>query len=95
MSGEMTVRDAGRRGGLAVAAKYDAAHFARIARLAPPRPRSWYQAIGRKGGLALRDQRGREHDATIGERGGQATLARHGRDHDRQVALKRHQEAAG
>lgn len=55
--GEMTVREAGRKGGNAVKKKYGPDFFARNAK---------------KGGEAIRKEKGRQFYAEIGSKGGKA-----------------------
>jgi general stress protein YciG len=59
----LDVREAGRRGGKACAARRGRAH---------------YQAIGKKGGAAVVAKRGKEFFATIGKMGGDAAKAKIG-----------------
>ena len=61
---EMTVREAGKKGGLTTRDRYAADGF--------------YATIGHKGGLATRSRHSRDHYVAIGTRGGarvQALLA--------------------
>ena len=53
---DMTVEEAGRKGGETVARKYGHEHF---------------EEIGRKGGEAVSDKYGHEHFEEIGHKGGQ------------------------
>lgn len=50
--GSISVREAGRRGGQAVLAKYGRAYLAALGKRAPVRERAYYQRIGKKGGRA-------------------------------------------
>ncbi len=60
--GEMTVREAGRRGGETVKAKYG---------------QGFYETIGQKGGTKTAE-RGAEYYSQIGHKGGSVTAERHG-----------------
>jgi uncharacterized protein len=60
---EMTVAEAGRKGGQVVKAKYGA---------------EFYGTIGKKGGSTTKTKYGPEHYSQIGRRGGQTTSERHG-----------------
>ncbi|HEX2172417.1 MAG TPA: hypothetical protein VHL09_08225, partial [Dehalococcoidia bacterium] len=60
---EMTVREAGRRGGEAVRSKYGRDFYARIGRLggqtvAQEKSPEFYSVIGHKGGRAVRSKHG-------------------------------------
>jgi len=55
-TGDMTVREAGHRGGIKVRDKHG---------------REFYAEIGKKGGEAVRDEHGHEYYEEIGEKGGQ------------------------
>jgi len=48
----MTVREAGRKGGIATRDKNGPDYFKELGKRVPVKPRSYYQAIGRKGGAA-------------------------------------------
>jgi hypothetical protein len=78
VSGEITVAEAGRRGGAAVGRKYGREH---------------YQIIGRKGGLALKAERGLEYYAEIGRKGGQVNRERHPHEHFRAIGKRGGQKA--
>jgi general stress protein YciG len=60
---EMTVAEAGRKGGQVVKQKYGA---------------EFYGQIGKKGGSTTKSKYGADHYSTIGRRGGQTTSERHG-----------------
>jgi general stress protein YciG len=77
--GELTLREAGRRGGQTTYARHGREHLAAAGRkggrvTAETRGREQYAAMGRKGGQAVRSRRP-DHFETIGRKGGQA-LAR-------------------
>jgi general stress protein YciG len=61
--GEMSVREAGKRGGDAVRAKYGA---------------SFYEEIGRKGGEVTKERHGAEFYENIGQKGGNAVKDKYG-----------------
>jgi uncharacterized protein len=63
---EMSVIEAGRRGGKECAARHGSA---------------FYEAIGKKGGETTRARHGSEFYARQGKKGGTATAAKHGQDH--------------
>jgi len=54
--GAITVREAGRRGGVSTKKKYGP---------------EFYQSIGKKGGETTKQRHGREHYEKIGKKGGQ------------------------
>lgn len=62
---EISVAEAGRKGGEKVREKYGSA---------------FYSAIGRKGGRATQQKHGAEFYGEIGRKGGMATSRRHGPD---------------
>ena len=61
--GEMSVREAGKRGGDAVRAKYGP---------------SFYEEIGRKGGEVTKERHGAEFYENIGQKGGNAVKDKYG-----------------
>lgn len=65
--GDMTVREAGHKGGIKVRDQYG---------------REFYAEIGRKGGETVRDEYGHEFYEEIGEKGGQRVreLVQEGKD---------------
>ena len=84
-NGEMSVREAGRRGGEAVKAKYGREHYARIgqvggAKVAERGP-AFFSAIGQIGGSKVRDTHGAEFYREIGSKGGAAVRDKHGDDY--------------
>ncbi len=60
---KMSIREAGRKGGLRVREKYG---------------HEFYVGIGAKGGRALADKRGSDYFSEIGKKGGDSTLQKHG-----------------
>jgi general stress protein YciG len=64
-NGEMSVREAGKKGGDTVRARYGSA---------------FYEQIGRKGGQATRERHGSDFYETIGQKGGRAVKERYGAD---------------
>lgn len=76
---EMTVREAGKRGGERVREKYGSNFYAEIGRKGgqvASRDRQRMAEIGRKGGEKVREKRGSEFYAEIGRRGGEAVRQR-------------------
>src|SRR3990172_2751603 len=69
--GDMTVREAGKRGGETVKKKYGLGFYAEIGKkggstVAAERGREFYSEIGKKGGQAVKDTRGQEFYSEIG-----------------------------
>jgi general stress protein YciG len=62
-NGEMSVREAGKKGGDTVRERYGS---------------TFYELIGRKGGQATRERHGSEFYEAIGQKGGSAVKARYG-----------------
>jgi hypothetical protein len=86
----MSVREAGRRGGEAVRAKYGREHYRRIGTAGGravdrEHGRAFYAAIGKRGGAAVKQARGRAFYAEIGRKGGLAVRDTHGRDYYRRI----------
>lgn len=71
--GEMSVREAGKKGGDAVRKRYGA---------------SFYEEIGRKGGQATRERHGASFYETIGQKGGQVVKEKYGPDFYEQIGHK-------
>lgn len=71
--GEMSVREAGKKGGTKVRDQYGAAFF---------------EKIGRKGGEATRDRHGTEFYETIGQKGGQVVKDKYGSDFYEEIGHK-------
>lgn len=89
---EMTVREAGRRGGKATAEKYGADHFRALqersaAKVAATDP-DLYRRIGEKGGASTREHHGYEHYRAIGRAGGEKTKLLFGSEHYREAGRK-------
>ncbi len=70
---EMTVREAGRLGGVKTAKKYGRKHFT---------------AMGEKGGNVTRERHGVEFYAEIGRKGGRSTAASKGPDFYKEIGTK-------
>ncbi len=70
---EMSVREAGKKGGDTVREKYGAA---------------FYEEIGRKGGKATRDRHGIEFYETIGQKGGRVVKEKYGADFYEEIGHK-------
>ena len=70
---EMSVREAGKKGGDTVRDRYGAA---------------FYEEIGRKGGKATRDRHGVEFYETIGQKGGQVVKEKYGADFYEEIGHK-------
>ncbi len=62
-SGDMSVREAGKKGGDTVRERYGS---------------GFYEAIGRKGGQATRERHGAEFYETIGQKGGRVVKDKYG-----------------
>jgi len=75
---ELTVRQAGQRGGQATSAKYGHAHFAAIGAMAGRPASAVARARARTGGLATRASHDRAHFQAIGRTGGESLLAHRG-----------------
>lgn len=73
MDGEITCREAGRRGGKAVKEKFG---------------KEFYVEIGQRGGGTTLERHGESHFSRIGKLGGQTTAARHGREHYEKMQQK-------
>lgn len=71
--GEVTCREAGRRGGAAVRKKYG---------------KEYFQEIGKRGGSQTAQSRPEGHFQEIGKTGGERTLARYGREHYQALGKK-------
>ena len=69
-TGEISCREAGRRGGRKVAQTYGKDHF---------------QSIGRKAGMTTKARHGVEHYTKIGSLGGSATARKHGVEHYQKI----------
>jgi uncharacterized protein len=70
---EMSVREAGKKGGDAVRERYGS---------------SFYEEIGRKGGKATRDRHGVEFYESIGQKGGQVVKEKYGADFYEEIGHK-------
>lgn len=76
---EMTVSEAGRRGGNEVKKRYGVAFYAKIGQLggeAIAKVPGHHGRIGKLGGEAVKAKRGAEYYAEIGRKGGAATRKR-------------------
>ena len=71
--GEMSVREAGKKGGTKVRDRYGV---------------EFYEAIGRKGGQATRDRHGVEFYESIGQKGGKVVKAKYGADFYEEIGHK-------
>lgn len=72
-SGDMSVRDAGQKGGKTVRERYGS---------------SFYEEIGRKGGRATRDRHGVGFYESIGQKGGKVVKQKYGPDFYEQIGHK-------
>lgn len=70
---EMSVREAGKKGGDTVRNRYGSA---------------FYETIGRKGGQATRERHGASFYESIGQKGGQVVKAKYGADFYEQIGQK-------
>jgi general stress protein YciG len=75
-SGEMSVREAGKKGGDAVRERYGNGFYEQIGRKGGQVTRerhgqSFYEAIGQKGGRVVKDKYGADFYEEIGNKGGQ------------------------
>ena len=70
---EMTVAEAGRKGGQTVKARYGS---------------DFYGQIGRKGGSTTKKKYGADHYSAIGRRGGRTTADRHGQEFYEEIGKK-------
>jgi len=70
---EMSVREAGKKGGDAVRERYGS---------------SYYEEIGRKGGKATRDRHGVEFYESIGQKGGRVVKEKYGVDFYEEIGHK-------
>src|SRR5471030_3192529 len=71
--GEMSVREAGKKGGDTVRERYGS---------------SFYETIGRKGGEATRERHGAEFYETIGQKGGRVVKDKYGSDFYEEIGHK-------
>lgn len=90
---EMTVREAGRKGGETVKERYGPEFYSKIGKkggetVAERRGREFYAQIGKKGGEALKAKHGREFYAEIGRRGGETVKERHGQEYYSMIGKK-------
>ena len=74
--GEMSVREAGKKGGDTVRARYGSGFYEAIGRKGGQATRerhgaTFYETIGRKGGRVVKDKYGSEFYEEIGHKGGQ------------------------
>ena len=74
---EMTVEEAGRKGGETVARKYGHEHFEEIGRMG-----------GQKGGETVASKYGHEHFEEIGQKGGEAVASKYGHEHFEEIGHK-------
>ena len=72
-NGEMSVRDAGKKGGDAVRDRYGS---------------GFYEKIGRKGGQVTRERHGQGFYETIGQKGGKVVKEKYGPDFYEQIGHK-------
>ena len=75
-NGEMSVREAGKKGGDAVRDRYGSGFYERIGRKGGQVTRErhgqgFYEAIGQKGGKVVKDKYGADFYEEIGHKGGQ------------------------
>jgi hypothetical protein len=70
---EMSVREAGKKGGDAVRERYGS---------------TFYEEIGRKGGKATRDRHGVEFYESIGQKGGKVVKEKYGADFYEEIGHK-------
>jgi general stress protein YciG len=73
LTSEMSVREAGKKGGDTVRNRYGSA---------------FYETIGRKGGQATRERHGAGFYESIGQKGGQVVKAKYGADFYEQIGQK-------
>jgi len=73
VDGEMSVREAGKKGGDTVRDRYGS---------------SFYEEIGRKGGQATRERHGAEFYEAIGQKGGQVVKEKYGPNFYEQIGHK-------
>jgi general stress protein YciG len=73
VDGEMSVREAGKKGGDTVRDRYGA---------------GFYEEIGRKGGQATRERHGAEFYEAIGQKGGQVVKEKYGPNFYEQIGHK-------
>jgi len=88
---EMTVREAGRRGGNVVKAKYGLGFYATIGRLGGQSrvdSQNDFVEMGRKGGRAVSAKFAPDHFREIGTKGGNAVKATRGIDYYREIGRK-------
>ena len=71
--GEMSVREAGKKGGDTVRERYGS---------------GFYEAIGRKGGQATRERHGASFYETIGQKGGKVVKEKYGSDFYEEIGHK-------
>ena len=71
--GEMSVREAGKKGGDTVRDRYGS---------------GFYETIGRKGGQATRERHGAEFYESIGQKGGKVVKEKYGPDFYEQIGHK-------
>lgn len=72
-SGDMSVREAGKKGGDTVRERYGP---------------SFYETIGRKGGQATRERHGAQFYETIGQKGGRVVKDKYGSDFYEEIGHK-------
>src|ERR1700742_4634668 len=73
VDGEMSVREAGKKGGDTVRDRYGS---------------TFYEDIGRKGGKATRDRHGVEFYESIGQKGGKVVKEKYGSDFYEEIGHK-------
>ncbi len=73
IEGEMSVREAGKKGGDTVRDRYGS---------------GFYETIGRKGGQATRERHGAEFYESIGQKGGRVVKEKYGPDFYEQIGHK-------
>jgi general stress protein YciG len=90
---EMTVREAGKKGGEAVKAKYGPKFYAKIGKMggdavSQERGKEFYSEIGKKGGNAVKKTHGSEFYSEIGKKGGNAVKRTHGTEYYSTIGRK-------
>ena len=78
--GEMSVREAGKKGGDTVRERYGS---------------GFYEAIGRKGGQATRERHGAQFYETIGQKGGKVVKEKYGAISTKRSGIKAARKSNG